>query len=456
VKLTNAYRDGDVVVAETAEPRQLAFLDLRTGAFNELAAPPDAYGPAFLGGRSFFNMSAVSAATQVAVFRCEDGAGTRLRLVSQNGHDTAVWQGNEYLKQVEPLRYQMLRYELGDGRDYEAALVLPGYQPAGARVPLVVTVYPGSGRQWDRLLRIGAETDGMVAHPLLATMGYAVLVYPPALPELLRTPDGNPLGGWAAVVLPAVDAAVATGTVDPERIALNGYSQGSWSALSVITQTSRFRAAVAAFGIADLVSYYGGLGGGILERLRPDDVSPLDGETVVRLEGPAGYPSLGAAPWDDPTGYVRASPLFQVRKIQTPLLLVNSDLDGFPMQQFDEMYTAMVRLRKDAQYVRYWGDWHSPGSPANLRDYWSRLLAWYDEYLDITRDAQGQMIYVDDHVKSRGGAGAWSPERFRDLKWFFGRDTGHAQQDCTAACRSLAVGSLGGTGGTAAAPATGR
>jgi dipeptidyl aminopeptidase/acylaminoacyl peptidase len=58
-------------------------------------------------------------------------------------------------------------------------------------------------------------------------------------------------------VLPALDKAIEMGIADPDRLGLIGHSFGGYGAYGLITQTDRFRAAVALAGIADLVSVYG-------------------------------------------------------------------------------------------------------------------------------------------------------------------------------------------------------
>jgi hypothetical protein len=141
----------------------------------------------------------------------------------------------------------------------------------------------------------------------------------------------------------------------------------------------------------------------------------------LRYENPVtGYPYLGATPWENPQRYIDASPLFAVKRLRAPVMLMQSDLDTFfSMEQADELFTALFRLRKEAQYVRYWGEWHTPKSPANIRDLWSRTLAWYDQWCDISRDAQGRILYTNGAVRSRNGAPAWTADRFLNLDWFF-------------------------------------
>lgn len=75
-----------------------------------------------------------------------------------------------------------------------------------------------------------------------------------------------------------------------------------------------------------------------------------------------------STPFEDLDVYVRNSPVLLASRITTPVMLVHSDMDDFPLSQFDALYGALSRAGKDARYVRYWGEGHSPSSPANIRD----------------------------------------------------------------------------------------
>ncbi len=65
--------------------------------------------------------------------------------------------------------------------------------------------------------------------------------------------------------------------------------------------------------------------------------------------------------------------------MQTPLLIIQGDRDYVPVQQGEEVFTALYRQGKRAEFVRYWGEGHVLESPANIRDMWQRILAWFEE-----------------------------------------------------------------------------
>jgi hypothetical protein len=49
---------------------------------------------------------------------------------------------------------------------------------------------------------------------------------------------------------------------------------------------------------------------------------------------------------------------------------------------------------------------------------WQRRLAWFDEFGDMSRDANGNLVFDGDHVKPRGEAGALTPQDFSRFDLF--------------------------------------
>ena len=121
---------------------------------------------------------------------------------------------------------------------------------------------------------------------------------------------------------------------------------------------------------------------------------------------------MGVPPWKDPERYMRNSPLFSADQIETPLLLIHGDDDFVDVTQPQELFNALQRQGKDSVFLRYWGEDHTFGSPANIRDMWQRIFAWFDDYLDIARDGRGNVVFKEHAVVSRDGAPALQPEEF--------------------------------------------
>jgi dipeptidyl aminopeptidase/acylaminoacyl peptidase len=239
---------------------------------------------------------------------------------------------------------------------------------------------------------------------LAASEGYAVLL--PSMPVHLLGGSDVPLAHLTNGVLPAIDKLISDGVVAPDRLFVAGQSFGGFSTYGLVTQTARFKAAAAFGGESDYISIFGSA-----------DKRFLHGEYLQQLFFPMeqveeAQASLDLPPWAASDRYRRASPISYVDKVVTPMLMVQGDLDLIPIEQAEEFFSSLYRQGKPAELVRYWGESHVIASPANVHDVWSRVIAWFDNYGDLARDANGSLIFDGDHVRSRNGAPALTPDDF--------------------------------------------
>ena len=302
---------------------------------------------------------------QVVVFQREDAS-----------HPADLWAADgafEQQRQITTLNPALADYEFGtsrlisysssDGQRLHAAVLLPsGYKP-GRRYPTVVDVYPGA------MLSTGVNAFGLAGIgafnlQLLATRGYVVIK--PDAP--VRYP-GKLVRGLLADVLPAVDASVALGLTDADRVAVMGQSGGGYAVMALITHTNRFRAAIAMAGYGDLAAAYGMFFAGGA----PAQTSWLEGD------GPA---SMHAAPWDAPFQYVENSPVYYLQDVDTPLLIEAGGTD-FLAPYSDEMFSDLKRLGKDVTYLRYAGEGHVLSSGPNITDFWLRAATFLESQLRV-------------------------------------------------------------------------
>jgi dipeptidyl aminopeptidase/acylaminoacyl peptidase len=239
---------------------------------------------------------------------------------------------------------------------------------------------------------------------LLAARGYIVLM--PSMPLKDVGEASDPYTELTKGVLPAVDQAIASGYADPKRLGLMGQSYGGYSTYGLVTQTNRFQAAIALAGFSDLISIYGTFIAQLRYESSPQEV--FFQESIAET----GQNRMGNPPWKDLGRYLRNSPIFYADRVETPLLIVQGDLDGEPIQQGEEFFTALYRQGKRARFVRYWGEEHFLDSPANIRDFWHRAYAWFDEFCDVTRDSGGNLVFDHDYVRSRNGAPPLRPEDY--------------------------------------------
>lgn len=94
---------------------------------------------------------------------------------------------------------------------------------------------------------------------------------------------------------------------------------------------------------------------------------------------------MGGPLWEFPQRYIDGSPIFQLDKVETPLLLIHGDQDFIPFEQAQEMFMGLANLEKEVVLVKYKeaDHWHGFWSNEKLADYWERVLNWFDEYLKM-------------------------------------------------------------------------
>ena len=158
-------------------------------------------------------------------------------------------------------------------------------------------------------------------------------------------------------ILAGVDAAVAKAPVDPKRVGIWGWSYGGYMTMWAVTQTDRFRAAVAGAGLSNWQSYYG--------------ENSIDQWMI---------PFFGASVYDDPWIYARSSPITFIKNVKTPTLVLVGDRDGeVPAPQSFEFWHALKTLGVKTQLVVYPNEGHAIRNPAHRRDIARRLVMWFDE-----------------------------------------------------------------------------
>lgn len=259
-----------------------------------------------------------------------------------------------------------------DGAMLKHWLLLPPTWRPGQRPPLIIIPYPGSAPQ---RLPFRLSTSSLTLTPnaaLLAAQGYAVLN--PALPR--DRAKGEPAEGLADQILAAVDAVVAQGYADPDRLALWGHSFGGYAALATATQTSRFKAVIAQSGPSNSAARWGAIQNYFWTA--PEEGAP---NASYMGYGETGQGALLGPPWREAARYLRNSPLFQADKITSPLMLIYADQDQVPLSEGQAMFNALYRQDKDATLVSLFGEGHLPTSPANIRALYAAVLPWLADRL---------------------------------------------------------------------------
>jgi dipeptidyl aminopeptidase/acylaminoacyl peptidase len=254
---------------------------------------------------------------------------------------------------------QSIRWQSA-GWDVQGWLIYPGNFDASKKYPMVVSVHGGPG------FAIQAAWPSVPFGNVMALPGRGYFLFQP-------NPRGSfgrgeeftqanvrdfGYGDWRDV-MSGVDAVLASAPVDPQRLGLTGWSYGGYMTMWGVTQTDRFRAAVAGAGITDWASYYG--------------ENKIDQWMI---------PFFGKSVYDDPDVYARSAPLTFIKNVKTPTLIVVGDSDGeCPTPQSYEFWHALKTLGVETELVVYEHEGHMFVNPAHVRDVIERMGGWFDVHL---------------------------------------------------------------------------
>ena len=259
------------------------------------------------------------------------------------------------MSQLKLSHGEYVHFKSKDGTTVSGYLYKPVDYVLGKKYPTILR--PHGGPVWAYY----AEFDHLPQ--LLAANGYAVL---------FPNPRGSTGYGqnytkaiWAdwgnkdfQDDMAMVDYAIAQGIADPDKLAVGGWSYGGISTDFIVTQTTRFKAAISGAGSALFASFYG------------HDEYQRDYEVEL------------GHPWENKALWEKVSPFFRVANVTTPTLFMGGDIDwNVPVIGGEQMYQALKRLGRTTELVVYPGEYHEFKTPSHIKDRLERYLAWYAHYV---------------------------------------------------------------------------
>ncbi len=251
-------------------------------------------------------------------------------------------------------------YWESDGFKVQGMLIEPPAVAPGKRYPLVVLVHGGPAYASYPLFPSTPDYYDAV----LASEGYYVFEPNPrgsyGQGEAFTRANVRDFGyGDLRDILAGVDTVLKSAPVDPARLGIAGWSYGGYMTMWAVTQTDRFKAAVAGAGLSDWLSYYG--------------TNNIDTWMI---------PYFGASVYDDPKVYERSSPITFIKNVHTPTLLLGGDRDAeVPLTQSYEYWNALRRLGVKTEFVVYPDEGHFFFKHEDQVDVMTRVVGWFDEYL---------------------------------------------------------------------------
>ena len=280
-----------------------------------------------------------------------------LHEVSRFNH---AWLNEVIVQDVHELRFQSPHGEV-QGWYLEPV----GYEAgSGKKYPLALNIHGGPHAAWSYSTK--TMWHEWQYH---AACGYAVFYcnphgsggYGEAFMRKLHA-------AWGPVamddIMAGVDAFLALGIADENRMAVTGGSYGGYMTAWIISHTNRFKAAVSQRGVYNLSSFYG----------------TTDVPVLISNE-------FDAEPWENHAVYWDNSPLKYAADIKTPLLLIHSENDfRVPIEQAEQLF-AWVRRATDTpvSMLRYPREGHElsrSGEPNHRISRLTAMVKWFDSYVN--------------------------------------------------------------------------
>ena len=279
------------------------------------------------------------------------GIGSSAPLHRLSAHNDALIRASR-LEVPEEINFKSF-----DGTQIQGWLMKPFGFRDDRKFPLILSIHGGPHGMF-----------GWAFNPtfqVYAARGYAVLFLNPrgSTGYGQRFSDGtlNEWGGgdYRDLMAGVDDVLRRYSWIDGDRLGVTGGSYGGFMTNWIITQTPRFRAAVAAASVSNLISFY----------------STSLYQDLVHAE-------FNGFPWDNYDLLWQWSPLRYARQAQTPTMFIHGELDNdVHITQAEEMYMALKRRGVDSVFVRYPREGHGLREPKHRVDALVRTVAWFDRYL---------------------------------------------------------------------------
>jgi dipeptidyl aminopeptidase/acylaminoacyl peptidase len=263
---------------------------------------------------------------------------------------------------------ETINWKSSDGMNIEGLLITPANYDPAKKYPLLVTVHGGpAGTWWKRYLggcdEYGAMIDPTTCWGDFLKQGFVIFAPNPrgstGYGTLFRLANFEDFGGGDyRDVMTGVDELIKNKIADPDHLAIAGWSFGGYMTMWAISQSNRFKTAIAGDGNTDFISFSG-----------TSDIP----DYYVKY--------LGKPFWEDNHLYLQRAPISFVKNIQTPLLILSGEKDNrVPVSQSYEMYTALNKQNKEVKMLIFPEQGHLP-TDANI--IYESMLA-VDEWLKKT------------------------------------------------------------------------
>jgi dipeptidyl aminopeptidase/acylaminoacyl peptidase len=267
---------------------------------------------------------------------------------------TLVDVNSDVLEGVRLGEVEELWFTAKDGVKAQGWLVKPVDFDPKKKYPMVLWIHGGPWSMYNVGFNWGYQN--------FAAKGYAVLYTNPRGStgygqEFVNGIQYSYPGKDYDDLMAGVDAAIAKGFIDERNLFVCGGSGGGVLTAWIVGHTNRFAAAVSMRPVINWHSFVG------------------------TTDGVGWYRQFEKYPWEDPTDYVKRSPLTYVGNVTTPTMLMTGEEDlRTPMGQSEEFYRALKMLKKETLLVRMPDEFHGWRRPSRQLSQQLYLQAWFEKH----------------------------------------------------------------------------
>jgi dipeptidyl aminopeptidase/acylaminoacyl peptidase len=266
----------------------------------------------------------------------------------------------DQLKAFKIARREVVSWKSTDGTWIEGVLLKPPDFDPKKKYPLLVVIHGGptgvdqpilNPDRYYPMERFVAKGALILRPNYRGSAGYG---------EKFRSLNVRNLGvGDYADVISGVDALIAKGFVDKDRVGSMGWSEGGYISAFITASSDRFKAVSVGAGISDWVTYYVNT-----------DITPFTRQY------------LHATPWDDPEIYRKTSPITYIAKARTPTLIQQGENDRrVPIPNGYELRQALEDHGVPVKMVVYKGFGHGITKPKQQRAVMEENEKWFAKYI---------------------------------------------------------------------------
>lgn len=256
---------------------------------------------------------------------------------------------------------ELVTWKTYSGKDATGVVYKPENFDPNKKYPMIVYFYEKLSDNLNRY-QAPAPTPSRINHTYFVSNDYIVFT-----PDISYT-IGHPGKSAEDYINSGVEALKKNTWVNGSKIAIQGQSWGGYQVAHLITATNMYAAAWTGAPVVNMTSAYGGIrwGTGMSRQFQYEQTQSRIGKTL----------------WEAPELYIENSPLFNMPKVTTPVVIMHNDEDGaVPWYQGIEMFMALRRLQKPVWMLNYNGDDHNLIKRANKNDIQQRQVQFFDHYL---------------------------------------------------------------------------